>query len=85
MSAGTSEVEVVVRADVVLRGDMSPVERAIAIVEDSRATHVEWRNWLTGNPGHPDSEVAGDLERQVGCIENYDEVLAVLQGLERDR
>lgn len=69
-----------VRAGVELASEMTPQERAIAIVEDSRRTHVEWRSWLTA---HPDADAAfvGDAQWHTECIANYDEVLQLLWSL----
>lgn len=60
---------------------------AIATIQDSRRTHVEWRDhWLRmRSEGHEDCEgckaqaaVTGGLEHQEACIAAYDNVLAVL-------
>lgn len=68
-----------VRADVVLRSTMTPREAAIAIVEDSRRTHVMWRDWLRAHPDDPAQEGVGDVRWQEECIVNYDLVLEVLR------
>lgn len=63
------------------------VYRAIATVEDSRRTHAEWLDhWRRMEAeGHEDcaqcietAKVAGGREHQEKCIEEYDNVLAVL-------
>ena len=63
------------------------VYRAIATVEDSRRTHAEWlAHWQQMEAeGHADcafcietAKVAGGREHQERCIEEYDNVLAVL-------
>lgn len=69
-----------VRAGVVLRSDMTEQEAAIAIVEDSRETHVQWRDWLAKHPNDPAVAAGiGDLTWHTECVENYDRVLAVLR------
>lgn len=70
------------------------VDAAIATIEDSRRTHVEWAAWLEagppgtscGTPGcdrdhHADVDVAGDLEHHRRCIAGYDQVLELLRHL----
>ena len=70
-----------VKAGVVLRSDMTEQEAVIAIVEDSRETHVQWRDWLTKHPDDPAVAAGvGDLTWHTECVENYDRVLAVLRG-----
>lgn len=62
--------------------------RAIATIEDSRRTHAEWLDhWRRMEAeGHDDcahcietARVAGGREHQERCIEEYDNVLAVLR------
>ena len=58
------------------------IERAIAIVENSRRTHVEWAEWQDSTPNwqaqvEPTSPGEPDHHRR--CIADYDEVLAVLR------
>lgn len=55
------------------------VARAIAIVEDSRRTHVEWLAHLGEHPGCPDAEIAGDENHHREAVANYDHVLIVLK------
>jgi hypothetical protein len=59
---------------------------AIARIERSRQTHIEWRDYWRSIPGHGEcadckatAEIAGDLDRQVRVIAEYDNVLAVLR------
>jgi len=50
---------------------------AIATVEDSRQTHVNWAEWRRrGNGG---DEMAGDLKHHEDAIAGYDQVLDVLR------
>lgn len=56
-------------------------KRAIAIVEDSRRTHVEWVDYLDqwGGDLRPMEEVAGDIDHHREAVANYDHVLEVLR------
>lgn len=62
------------------------VRRAIAIVEDSRETHVLWAAYIRN---YPDAAVrmvrrvdaAGDADHHANCIADYDHVLGVLRAL----
>lgn len=65
------------------------IQDAIEIIESSRQTHVLWRDhWLATMCGGlcetcaPTAEVAGDLDHQVQCVENYDKALRVLRSVE---
>jgi hypothetical protein len=60
------------------------VERAIATIEFSRRTHVEWADYLEANPEaarepQPQEDIAGSVKHHRDCIEGYDHVLAVLR------
>lgn len=55
---------------------LTDLERAIAIVEDSRQTHVNWAKWR--RRGGKGDDGAGDLEHHETAIRDYDHVLAVL-------
>jgi hypothetical protein len=60
------------------------VVEAIAIIEYSRSTHVEWSRYITNYPEEaakviPTVEVAGDVAHHQRCIEGYDKVIAVLK------
>lgn len=62
--------------------------RAIEIVESSRQTHVEWRDyWLSTDCSCKtcdlQKDAAGDLAHHEQCIEDYDLVLQVLRGEKR--
>ena len=58
---------------------MSDLDRAIAIIEESRQTHVNWAEWRRkGNGTDTDHEMIGDLEWHEAAIRDYDHVLAVL-------
>lgn len=73
--------------DARFRPSTDEVHTAIARVEASRQTHVEWRDyWLaTYCAGCEDcrrmAAVAGDLDHQEACIAGYDQVLGVLRSL----
>ena len=61
----------------------SPRDRAVTIIEDSRRTHVEWRDYLLAYPDHPtrtEHGDVGDLAHHETCIADYDLVLEVLRG-----
>jgi hypothetical protein len=78
--------------------EKKPIEAAIAVVEDSRRTHVEWLTWLEQAAIHGDDyvcrepgcgadhrndvKIAGDAVHHRRCIEGYDLVLRVLRDLE---
>lgn len=67
----------------VSRGDL---DRAIAIVQDSRTSHVHWRDWrLAGHGTDEDHEMVGDLAYHEGAIADYDHVLRVLGAARRER
>ena len=58
------------------------VERAIAIVEDSRRTHVEWAEWQEATPNwqsQVEPTSPGEPAHHRRCISEYDEVLSVLR------
>lgn len=75
------DAPLMMKAGVVLRRDMTEREAAIAIVEDSRQTHVAWRDWLVSRPDDPAIAAGvGDHTWHTECVENYDRVLAVLRG-----
>ena len=54
------------------------VDRAIAIVESSRLTHIHWADWRRA--GGVGDDMAGDLAHHEEAIADYDHVLAVLRG-----
>ena len=57
------------------------IRRAIAIVEDSRLTHVHWADWRSkGHGTDEDHDLIGDLAYHEAAIRSYDHVLAVLHG-----
>lgn len=61
--------------------DASRIERAIAIVADSRRSHETWIEWYRL---HPEDEAkydptCGDTTWHRQCIEGYDHVLDVLR------
>lgn len=69
---------------------MADVKKAIATIEFSRQTHVEWRDYMRGHKDtrdcncgkeHPDVNNLGDSAYHQNCIEEYDNVLEVLRGL----
>ena len=61
-------------------GPSGDIQRAIAIIEDSRQTHVNWAEWRRkGNGTDTDHEMIGDLEWHEAAIRDYDHVLAVLR------
>jgi len=55
------------------------VNKAIATIEDSRRTHVEWRDWLNKYPNDQRAVTAGDAQHHIRCIAEYDHVLKVLR------
>jgi hypothetical protein len=71
------------------------IEAAIARVEESRQTHVEWRDYWREYAEHScetdpcpwestreaQAAIAGDIEHQERAIAGYDNVLAVLRRL----
>jgi hypothetical protein len=59
----------------------SETAEAIAIIEGSRQTHVEWLDYLAkhGDDLRPHEEIAGDADHHREAIEKYDRVLAVLR------
>lgn len=68
---------------------MKDLTAAIKRIETSRQTHVDWRDYWLSTPGHEDCEsckataaIAGDLDRQVRVIAEYDNVLACLREAE---
>lgn len=67
-----------VRAAVALRPDMTRTEAAVAIVLDSRRTHLEWARHLERHPEDAAASSVGDAVWHRECVENYDLVLAVL-------
>lgn len=64
-------------------GDPQPeaVVEAIGVVENSRATHVEWVEHLGAHVDCPDAEVAGSAEEHLATIAGYDKVLSVLRAV----
>lgn len=62
-------------------GDPEPTagwSDVVRIVEDSRATHVEWVEHLRLHTDCPDADVAGTREDHQEAIAGYDRVLAAL-------
>ena len=64
---------------------MTAAERAIAVIEHSRQTHVDWVEYLRDNPEaanepRPQVDVAGNIAHHSEVIADYDLVLAVLRG-----
>lgn len=62
------------------------IEQAIATIEHSRGTHVEWAAFVRDFPDEAAkpspravADVAGDLKHHEDCIDGYDHVLAVLR------
>lgn len=58
---------------------MTEREFAVQAIEESRATHVAWRDYLVQHPDSPDAAIAGDAEHHRACIAKYDRVLTVLR------
>lgn len=58
------------------------IELAIDLVEDSRQTHVLWRQHLRRGRPLPSDEV-GDLAHHEEAIRGYDYVLRVLRAVRR--
>jgi len=57
------------------------IEEAIAIIEFSRVTYVQWREWQLKTPdwkSRVKPESPGDPEHHKKFIEDYDKVLKVL-------
>lgn len=52
---------------------------AIATIEFSRQTHVEWRDWLRAHPDDKRGEVTGDADYHEKTITEYDNVLDALR------
>lgn len=73
----------------VLTGDRmnaDDVKRAIEIVNHSRKTHVEWRDYIRDYPEaaqepRAEIDVAGDIKHHEDCIAGYDHVIAVLEAV----
>lgn len=70
---------------------MADLAAAIKRIETSRQTHIEWRDYWLSMPGCENCEsckatanIAGDLDRQVRVIGEYDNVLAVLRSIKAD-
>ncbi len=61
-----------------------PIAKAIAIIEDSRSTHVEWVESLQRNPLRAEDGYVGDIDHHRRCIADYDHVLAVLRAFASD-
>lgn len=62
------------------------IERAIAIVETSRATHVDWKAWQDRTPDwrewvKKEPESPGTPEHHEEVIAEYDHVLSVLRNI----
>lgn len=60
------------------------VREAIAIIEHSRGTHVQWADYIEHYPEHarqprPEIDTAGDVVHHRRCINGYDQVLGVLR------
>lgn len=53
--------------------------QAIAVIEDSRETHVDWARWLEKHPDDPRAKDVGDAQFHRECIQRYDFVLSVLK------
>jgi hypothetical protein len=65
------------------------VAKAIATIEESRETHIEWRDHYQNRPFCTDCtasvrNAAGDLGHQEECIAKYDHVLATLRELQAE-
>ena len=58
---------------------MPDIAAAIATIEFSRKTHVEWSAWLHAHPEDKRADVAGGAAYQDQAISEYDNVLAVLR------
>lgn len=59
------------------------VQRAIATVENSRRTHVEWATFIeSGATWEPTADHVGDVQHHLQCIAGYDHVIAVLRSIE---
>lgn len=58
---------------------MSDVRAAIATVQYSRQTHVEWASYLRQHPDY-DPGAVGDAEYHERVVREYDNVLSVLEG-----
>lgn len=72
------------RAMALRRAAAPPVgalRQAIATIEDSRQTHVEWIEYLAkyGNDLRPHEEIAGDTAHHREAVEQYEQVLSVLR------
>jgi hypothetical protein len=59
---------------------MSDLDAAIATIEFSRSTHLEWSAWLHAHPEDKRADVAGDAEYHDQAISEYNNVLEVLRG-----
>lgn len=65
------------------RPTRADVDRAIAVVENSRRTHVEWAEFIeSGQTWTPSPDHVGDVEHHRECIVGYDHVLTVLRAAE---
>ena len=60
---------------------LEDIARAIATIEDSRQTHVEWIDYLArhGDDLRPHEEIAGDAGHHREAVEQYEQVLSVLR------
>ena len=61
------------------RLDGEAVQRAIAIVERSRHSHLSWLVYARAYPRAADLRAAGDAAHHERCIADYDHVLRVLR------
>jgi hypothetical protein len=65
--------------------DRHDIAKAIAIIEDSRRTHVEWAEWQEATPdwqAHVEPTSPGEPEHHRRAIADYDHVLSVLRASE---
>lgn len=58
---------------------MGDVAAAIATIESSRETHVQWRDWFLAHPEDGRTTPLGDAAFHAQCVIEYDNVLAVLR------
>lgn len=68
-------------SDTPLAPRLEDIARAIATIEDSRQTHVEWIDYLArhGDDLRPHEEIAGDAGHHRETVEQYEQVLSVLR------
>lgn len=61
---------------------MTDIERAIAIIEECRQSHVDWAAFQRSNPNWRDETEPDDVggpQHHESWVEKYDQVLAVLR------